>query len=218
MTRIGINCCLFAWMLSLNGCVILGVAANAVPQYTKPKYTNLAGQSIAVMVWVDRGVKIDWPNLALDSTTSLQSKLTAVSPTEKLLKDATFPIKPASVVRYQMDHPEVDTYSIIEVAPKLGVSRLIYVEVDDFATRADSSVELFRGHMTGTLRIIEIAGGVAKVAFEENNISAVFPRKSPKDGLPDGNDFAIYAGTVDAFTTEVLKRLVPLEVPPGEGT
>lgn len=213
MMRQSLACTLSLVLLCLNGCAGLGFIANAIPQYTDPKYKNLAGQSIGVMVWVDRGIKIDWPSLPLDTTTSMQSKLMGWNPKDELLKGSTYPVKPASMVRYQMDHPEVDSFSILEVAPKLGVTRLIYIEADDFATRAESSIELYRGHMTGTLKIIEINGKTAKVVYEENNIQAVYPNKVPKEGLPEGNDFKIYGGTVDAFTTEVLKRLVPVEIP-----
>ena len=37
------------------GCAFLGVAANAIPKYTEARYKGLAGQTIAVMVWADRG-------------------------------------------------------------------------------------------------------------------------------------------------------------------
>ena len=55
-------------------------------------------------------------------------------------------------MRYQLDHPEVDTMPIGDIAPRLGVSRLIYIEVERFSTRADASISLFRGSIMATER------------------------------------------------------------------
>ena len=200
-------------LLHLNGCGVFGVVAHAVPQYTQPRYTNLAGHSVGVMVWADTAVKIDWPGLSLDTANSLNAKLTELAKKESLLKGSTFPVKPASIVRYQMDHPEIEMSDISTVAPRLGVDRLIYIEVEEFATRATDSVELFRGSMVATLRVVEVTGGVAKVAYEENGIRCVFPHKVPDEGLPRGNDYQFYVGTVNEFTNELLKRFVPVEIP-----
>lgn len=195
------------------GCQIIAVASHAIPRYTEPKYTGFAGQSVGVMVWADTGVKIDWPGLSLDSANSLNLKLQEAAKKQEMLKGSTFPVQPASIVRYQMDHPEIEAHDIAQIAPKLGVSRLIYLEVEDFATRAVDSVELFRGSMTATMRIIEVNGTTAKVVYEENNIRCTYPPKVPEEGLPRGNDYQFYVGTVNTFTDEVLKRLVPVEIP-----
>ena len=42
---------------------------------------------------------------------------------------------------------------IENIAPRLGVSRLIYIEVEDFSTRAAASISLFRGSMMATVRV-----------------------------------------------------------------
>jgi hypothetical protein len=63
------------------------------------------------------------------------------------------------------------------------VTRLIYIEVEDFSTQSRMATNLVRGEMTATLRVVEIKDGKAKVAFEENNVHAVFPKKSPEEGV-----------------------------------
>src|SRR5438874_10024287 len=177
-------------LLLLTGCALLGLAAHAMPQPdVQPNYKNLAGQSIGVMVWADRGIRIDWPTLQLDLANSIQKKLQETQKLRdvkrKLLKGSTFPVEPASIVRYQKDHPESEAEHITAIAPKLGVTRLIYVELEDFATRSDMSVDLYRGQAKATVRVIEVdKDEQAKVAFEQGNVTAVYPRKSPREGLP----------------------------------
>src|SRR5437588_307573 len=83
-----------------------------------------------------------------------------------------------------LDPPSVEMKNVTEVAPRLGVTRLIYVEVEDFGTRAPASIELFRGSMTATLKVVEVSGDNAKVGYEENGIKAVYPPHVPEDGTP----------------------------------
>jgi hypothetical protein len=204
---------------ALSGCQILGVAAHALPPPTiQPKYANLAGQSLGVMIWADRGIRIDWPNVQLDLGNAVQKKLADAaaaadkSGKPKQLKGVTFAYPAASFVRYQKDHPEIEGRPVVDVAPQLGVRRLIYVEIEDFATRSDMSVELFRGSASATVRVIEIDdAGHAKVAFEQNNVRAIFPPKVPREGLPTIGDARTYGGLIDAFSTEITHLFVPYQ-------
>ena len=126
------------------GCDLLAATAGKIlPGDTvQPKYLGLAGQSVGVMVWTDRGVQLDYPTLSLDLANSVQHKLLEAKDEDEL-KKSTFPLQPASIVRYQEDHPDLDVKDITEVAPRLGVSRLIYVEVEDFGMRRPAAVDLF---------------------------------------------------------------------------
>ena len=96
--------------------------------------------------------------------------------------------------------------TIADVAPKLGVTRLVYVEVEQLRTRTTGSWDLFRGFMQGTVRVIEVADGKGKVVYEDRNVIAVFPKGTPEDGIPSGNDSLFYRGVVNEFSTEVALR------------
>src|SRR5438045_3725794 len=159
-------------LFPLCGCNVVGAAANALPPpIITPQYKGLAGQSVGVLVWADRGIHIDWPSLPLDTAGAIQNQLQAKQKDKlKELRDTQFPVKPASIIRYMRDHPELENTDITQVAPRFGVSRLIYVEVNDFSTRAAASLELFRGSMGGSMKVIEIQNGQAKVVYEENNL------------------------------------------------
>jgi hypothetical protein len=196
----------------LTGCAIFGVAASALPPPTAPpRYNGLAGQKVGVMVWTDPGIRIDWPALQIDLANAVQNKLAEKAKSKALLK-TTYPILPASIARYQQDHPEVDAMSITELAPRLGgLTRLIYIEIEDFATRSDMSIDLFRGSARATVKVVEIADGKAKVAFEQNGVQATYPKRAPTEGLPNVGDARIYAGTIDAFSTSIANLFVPHE-------
>ena len=202
------------------GCEAVGqvgaIVSQAIPKIQQPQYKNFAGQSVAFMCWADRGVRIDNPYLQVDVASAVEDKIAKAKVDSNLdeLKGTTFPVSPRTVARYQEDHPELQTMSIADAAGNFAVSRLVYVEVTEFATRSEASLELYRGTMHGNLKVLEIANGKAHIVFEEDDISTAYPKDSPKEGLPVGTDYKIYTGTVDAFTTLIANRLIPHELEP----
>lgn len=197
-----------------GGCAVLGVLAHAAPPPTiGAKYKGLSKQTVGVMVWTDRGMAIDWPNLQLNLSQSIQTRLQNTARKNdhpKELEGAQM-VAAESVVRFQHDHPETETEAITDVAPRMNLTRLIYLEVEKFETRPAESVELYRGTLTANLKVLEVTEGRAKVAYEESNISVSYPPKSPEEGTPGLGDATIYEKTIDAFTTQVVNRFIPHE-------
>jgi hypothetical protein len=204
-------------VLALSGCNILGpvaaVTSHAFPPTIDASYKGLAKQSVAVIVWAERGIRIDNPNLQLDLASGMEQKLKDVQKDEKPkeLEGVTFPVRPDSVARFQEDHPEMEYQPITETAGKFNAmfkaSRLIYIEVSDFSLRSESSMSLHLGSLTGNIKVLEMSDGKAKEVFKESDIHVSFPKDSPPEGMPFGTDYKIYQGTLDAFTTELAKRL-----------
>jgi hypothetical protein len=207
---------LLCLLLLPAGCNYFAAIAALTPVYKDPVYKGFANQSVGVMVWADRGVSIDWPDIQLDVAGSIQSKLQAAQTAKaKEFEATTWPVLPASIVRYQRDHPEIEAYPIAETAPKLGVSRLIYVEIQEFRTRSETAVELYRGALSANVEILEIANGKATVAYQDTT-RVVFPKKSAAEGAMEGTDVQMYSGTLDAFSSEIGQRLVRHEVEQGD--
>lgn len=198
--------------MSMSGCNILGavggVAGQALPNNVAASYKGLAGQRVAVMVWAEAGVKADFPYLPLDVAEGLQQELKSVQKNDKpkdLLK-TTFPIDPASIVRYEEDHPELESTPLTETAARLNVDRLIYIEINSFATRSEASLDLYRGSISANLEVLEINSAGAKVVYQENNINVVYPKKDPTEGEPEGNDAKVYKNTLDSFDHQLAER------------
>jgi hypothetical protein len=207
----------FACLLGMSGCNILGpvgaVAGKAFPSTVEAAYKGLAHQPVVVLVWADRGIRIDNPNLQLDLATGIEQKLKTLQTGDKPkeLIGTTFPVRPDSVARFQEDHPEMEFEPIDQTAAKFNTmfkaTRLIYIEVSDFSTRSDSSLALHLGNLTGSIRVLEMSNGTAKEAYRESDIHVSFPKDSPPEGLPIGTDYKIYQGTLDLFTTQLAQRL-----------
>jgi hypothetical protein len=194
-------------MLTAAGCAALGIVASAIPVTVYAQYAGLQGQTVGVLVWADRGILIDWDPIRLDLANAIQDGLLN-RPKAEEMKGTTFPWKPASIVRYQRDHPATESLPITQVAPSLRVSRLVYVEVQQFSTRAERALELYKGIATISLKVIEVSpDGTARVGYTEDNIHVMFPKNAPQDGEPNLGDYKTYMGTVTALADEVVNRL-----------
>lgn len=191
--------------LVAGGCALIAVVGEAIPVTIDAEYTGLKGQKVAVMCWVDRGIRIDYPQLQLDTATFVQTQLMSVGTDKDELKETTWPWEARSVARFQREHPELEGRPINEYAARLsGITRLVYIEVDQFATRGDETVQLKRGRMLGRVKVLEIADGKAKIVYEKQNIEALFPPKRP-EGVLDISESKIYTETVKAFGTTVAE-------------
>ena len=206
-------CFLLLMMLLLllpAGCAIFGLAASAMPEPDVPaQYAGLKGHTVAVIVWSDRGLQIDYPSLRLDVATAVQAKLQqAARARTKEVQGTTFPYPAASVVRFQEDHPETADQAIVDVAPRLRADRVIYIELQSLQTRTDDAVDLYLGTALASVKVIAVdpATGKGKAVYEESDISASFPPKAPPEGYPGIGDAKIYRGTVDRLTTLIAVR------------
>lgn len=190
--------------------VMLCLLAGGCAQFEKvpAKYSGLAGQPVAVMVWAAPQASTDFTSLQLDVARGVQSKLQQAAAESVELKNITFPLKPEAIWQYQQNYPQIQVMPIERVAPKFeGITRLIYLEISEVRTRTSEAVlNLYRGRITGSVKVIQIENGVGKLAYEETDIIAVYPKDAPDAGTPNLDDYRAYRGAVDAFTTEVAIR------------
>ena len=196
--------CLLLCGLCIAGCAAVGWFASSLPKSQDAKYKGLAKQRTAVMIWAERGTRVDFPDLQLDLGNTIQATLLAKAD-ESDVKDVQFPYEVRSVIRFQREHPELEGRSVTEYAQRLsGITRLIYVEVGDFSTRSGAAVQLMKGTMTANVKVVEISGGKSKVAYQAGNLQSYFPPKE-KEGVVDVPEQAIYAGTVQAMGKQIAE-------------
>src|SRR6188472_2239335 len=108
-----------------SSCGLASVAGRAFEPNVKAMYSGLVGQTVGILVWVDRGIMIDWGTIQLDLANSVQNDL--VSSKAEETKGMSWPYPPASYVKYMRDHPGLESAPITDIAPKFGVSRVIYI-------------------------------------------------------------------------------------------
>jgi hypothetical protein len=200
--------------ISLTGCNIAGIAAQFVgPPDTGAAYTKLKGETVGVLVWVDRGTRLDYPALQSDMAKSLTSKLTELTqPKDKKSKprpemEGIQYLSAMSIIRFQEDHPEFDGLPAKDIAIRLGVTRVISIEIKDFRTHSPDSPDIFKGMIAAIVQVIEVTPGpnkVATIGYNNPNMEITYPPNQP-EGIPFGNvsPQMIYDKSIDQFTTDV---------------
>jgi hypothetical protein len=190
-------------------------AAIAGTSVVKPAYTGFKGQSIAVMAWADDSLRFEHNMLIMDITRGVSQKLQGSQARKaEELAGATFPRDkgPDAMYAFQMNHPELAAEPVADVAPRFGVTRLIYIEVANFDLHSGSVIDLYRGSLSASITVVEVANGKGRIAFS-GTVDASYPEKSPEEGMPNLTDQQTYIGTVDQFCTNVVKKFVTY---PGE--
>jgi len=207
--------CVFASFLCLvlagaGGCAAVGfVAAAMPPPNIEAAYKDLGNHTVAVMVWADRTIRIDFENIQPDLAYAVQKRLQTAAEKDKVEGLANIRwVDARRVWAWQQNYPDTEGLPAEELAKTLKVERLIYIEVNDFQTRAESTVELFRGSMNVSIRVVEVNGAEAKISFADENINAVYPPSVPEDGTPKGNDATMYYGTLQLMSLDVANRFM----------
>jgi hypothetical protein len=203
--------------LATSGCNVIGAAAQLLPRPDiKAAYSGLAYQTVGVMVWADRGIRIDFPTLQADVASSLTKKLQDATnlphkkEVPKELEGATY-LNPMAVIRFQEDHPELEGQPSTDLATRLGVTRVIYLEIYAFETRSDLSIDLYKGTVMARLEVLEVhrdASGkkTATVAYQNPDLKTTFPPNRPEGiGGDNVNPTMMYVKTVDTFTDDVAR-------------
>ena len=207
----------FALLLGML-CALGGCAAEQQPrskwvETPEALYEGLKGHTCAVMIWTDWHTRTEYSHLQLDLGKALTQKLEEHYKPKKE-KDAKKPeelvtfTNPASVVRYQREHPEILSMPIAEVAPRLQTQRVIYVEVEEFSAHSPEAPMVLKGNTRASLRVVEVEGAEVKLFFEEAGIKAHFPPDRP-EGVVESekvNVRTIYEGTIDLLAEKLLAR------------
>jgi len=199
--------CFVLLLLAAGGCGYLSSSTERDEPKPEKTYGGLTGQVCAVMVWADWRTRVDYTRIQGDLAALLQQRLEGQKKDAKSSPSTTF-LNPLSVVRYQREHPEIEALPIAEVAPKLSVTRLIYVELGSFSVQSPDSIMILKGSAEATLRVLEISGQKASVAFEESGIKASYPPDAPEGVVPSDkyNLNSVYKGTIEELADRLAAR------------
>ena len=175
-------------------------------------YRGLPNQKVATMVWADWVIRTEYNRIQYDLAEAVQSILVQRSKPTEEKKKPELPgvefVATGSVVRYQREHPEIQTLKIEDVAPRLGAGRVIYIELEEFQTQAPQSVMLLKGTAKATLRVVEVTAGQAKTVFEDHDIQVSYPSKAPEGVVATDkvNLRTVYDGTVRELGKAIAMR------------
>ena len=218
----------------LAGCQAVSLAASKLPPKTvEPAYDDLAGRSVAVVVWADPTVDLDFPALTRQIGQRVQQNLESArddggSGARKALDESTFPYPAESYVGYFKKNPSLSAIPADELAPAFGAERVVYVEIDRFTVRGGTAPGLVRGAAELSLAVYEVDDPVtaapeaspdqslpadrqARRAHDEGAVAVFYPENGPVEGSNTLEPEEAYGGLVNAIAAEVARRFIPTQ-------
>jgi hypothetical protein len=200
----------------VSGCNVIGAFAQAMPDPPiAAAYSGLKDQTVGVMVWVDHGASIDYPMLQSEVAKGLTTKLSELTmPADKKTK----PIPelmgiryrdPLEIIKFQENHPELEGMPPKDLAVRLGVTRVIYIEITDFALHSPESPDVLKGLVAANVQVLEVTPGphkVATIAYSDPNMDSNYPKEQSGVPYEDATPDKVYKKTVDVFTTDLVLK------------
>ena len=213
-----------------TSCAVMGIFSQIAPvPEVQAAYKGLNAQTVGVMVWVDRSIRNDYPTLQMDIAKGITGQMVALSTPkndkEKKKDEAKeFQFKELAytqyrsameIIQYMENNPGLEGTASVDLAPKLGVSRVIYVQVFGFQTRPVESIDLYKGTLRARMEVLEVTGKSAadrqaKIVYVNPELVTVYPPRRP-EGIAgeDVNGKVIFDKTVEAFTSDVVQVFIP---------
>lgn len=183
-------------LLPLQGCTLIGGMAESYRQNSThavpAEYTGLTGQSVAVVVIVDRSIEADFPGITATLIERMNERIRLNCNPHK-----AFPS--VQLVQYLTNNPQLLVRPRSELAADLGVNRLVVMEVREFRLNDPGNQYLWEGAAAAQVSVIEADGPLP----DDNAFS-----RAIRVGFPDQKGIGPEQFGRDVISSELLRRIV----------
>ncbi|MHB1155480.1 MAG: hypothetical protein ACYC26_01440 [Phycisphaerales bacterium] len=191
-------------LASLGGCEAAGFVAEAVaggeapPIQVTAEYKGLEGKSVAVVVNADLPMLYQFPQVQLEVGTAVSRAIAADVPGVSV-------VDPKQVVEFQTRNIYWNTVPYGQLMKKLGVQRLVFVEMVEYRTHEPGNQAMYRGVAAARIDVAEADGKNPDNVVYSTVANVAYPPNEP-EGIPDANELTIRKGMLDLFARAVAGR------------
>jgi len=143
------------FLLSIPGCVAAGLFSAMAQAHEDqklievlPRYTDLEGQSVAVLVDAGLDILYDHPNVIIAITGGVAARIGANVPNTRILR-------PDEIIAWQWRTPEWNAMPYGQMAETLGVDRVVFIDLHEYRLNPPGNRWLWEGVCSATVGIIE---------------------------------------------------------------
>ena len=183
--------------MQLGGCNVLGWGAqvfapdaNSMVNVTA-EYRGLDNQKVAVLVDADLATMYQFPTAQLEVCAAVTQQLAGNVPGVTMI-DAR------QVVDFQQRNIYWNTATYSDLAKRLGVTRLVLVELTEYRVNEPGNVNLFRGVMAANLSVAETDSVHPNDLAYSTHVTVAYP-PNRSEGVPNADPTTIRKGTLDLF-------------------
>lgn len=191
-------------LAALGGCEAAGFVAEAVaggeapPIKVTAEYKGLEGKSVAVVVNADLPMLYQFPQVQLEVGTAVGRAIAGNVPGVSV-------VDPKQVVEFQTRNIYWNTVPYGQLMKKLGVQRLVFVEMVEYRTHEPGNQAMYRGVAAARIDVAEADGKNPDNVAYSTVANVAYPPNEP-EGIPDAHELTIRKGMLDLFARAVAGR------------
>lgn len=210
MHRLALVCVLLGAACGMNGCETVGFVSEVVGGGDQvievtSEYAGLEDQTVAVVINAEYSVLYQHRDIQWELGTAISTQIAANVPGVKV-------IDPRDVLAFQNRNIYWATATYGELAQKLGCTRLVMVDLQEFRLHEPGNTMMYKGVASGRVEVAEADGPKPNNAAYSTIVTASYPPNS-KYGVPDADPQTIRKGTVDLFSWAVSWKFFDHEEP-----
>jgi len=197
--------------VTLSGCkqaafFLYALWPGAREKKVKAEFAGLAGKSAVIVVYADKRVQYEYPNVCLTLSSVIGGQLT------KNVKGLTL-IDPRRVVKYQDGNIYWDEMDKTALGKAFGADFVLFVSLVEYSTREPGSVNLYRGRINAQVGLYDASLGERDARVWRNrSVRVVYPEHTSTGVLRD-SDRGIRGKTEAVFADTLAKRFYDHKVP-----
>jgi len=200
--RLTLLCGLLAAVAASGGCSsammrwMAYVFAGGQEQKVKAEFDGLSGKTVAVVVYTDLRTQYEYSDINLTLSSAICGQL------EKNVKKIKL-IPATRVVRYQDENIYWAEMDKTELGKAFGADYVLYVPLEEFATRVPDSSYLYRGRATCEPSVYDTSKPPREArVYKGDKIRVQYPEHEPS-GMANENDRQIRIRTEAIFAERV---------------
>lgn len=161
--------------LGLSGCNIVGFFGVIEQErrrtgtvLVEAEYRGLEGQSVAVIVDAQRDIYMTSPEIVGAILTEVWARLNENAKVKSI-------VSPQQVQTVLYDEPDLLDRTFDEIAARLGVTRLVVIQLEEFRLSEFGNEYVWNGNAAGNLMVIEADSYLEDDVRLERYVSVTFP-------------------------------------------
>ena len=191
---------------ALPGCNLMGWMAHGVAGGEKKRtvdaqYHGLEGKTVAVVVAADDVTQFRDPEAVFAICRALSARISDTVPGARV-------VDPKQVTKFLDENPYWHTLLLSRLIERLGVERLVYVDIVEYQTNEPGNAALGQGKITANIGVLEAEAKEQGLDPDQFKFSELVSSMYPEDnrfGVPDADRATIRLGLISTFSRDVVR-------------
>ncbi len=192
--------------LALAGCQAIGWAAHGMSggvtkQQVKAQYLGLQNKTIAVVVAADDFTLFRYPEAPFKTCRAISARISDEIPGARV-------VDPRQIVRFQKDNPYWNTLLLSDLLKRLGVERLVYVDLVEYETHEAGNQHVGQGKIVANVNVLESDAASRGLDPDQFAFSAAVQSLYPEEhgfGVIEADMQSLELAIVSVFSRDTVR-------------